>query len=110
MPLREEVDVLGLELNEIRLLVKSGKGGALLWFNNKLEEPIFMRLELIEPAFKPDSLLGLVLKEERAKNAINNIKEVPKEIIREEDANSGYYNAAKDKDPNNPFISDHPFG
>jgi hypothetical protein len=54
------VDILGLELNKIRLLVKSRKGGALLWFNNKLEEPIFMKLELIEPTPKPDSLLGLV--------------------------------------------------
>jgi hypothetical protein len=60
VPLREEVDVLGLELNEIELLVKSGKEGALLRFNNKLKEPIFIKLELIEPASEPDSLLGLV--------------------------------------------------
>jgi hypothetical protein len=53
------VDVLGLELNEIGLLIKSGKRGALLQFNNKLEEPIFIKLELIEPAPKLDSLLGL---------------------------------------------------
>jgi hypothetical protein len=60
MPLREEVNVLGLELNKIGLLIKSRKGGALLWFNNKPEEPVFIKLELIEPAPKPDSLLGLV--------------------------------------------------
>jgi len=60
MSLREEVDILGLELNKIELLIKSRKGGALLWFNNKLEKPMFMRLELIEPAPKLDSLLGLV--------------------------------------------------
>jgi hypothetical protein len=54
------VDVLGLELNEIGLLIKSRKGGALLWFDNKLEEPMFIKLELIESALKPDSLLGLV--------------------------------------------------
>jgi len=60
VPLREEVDVLGLELNEIGLLIESGKGGALLRFNNEPEEPIFIKLELIEPAPKPDSLLGLV--------------------------------------------------
>jgi hypothetical protein len=54
------VDVLGLELNKIGLFIKSRKGGALLWFNNKLEEPIFIRLELIEPTPKPDFLLGLV--------------------------------------------------
>jgi hypothetical protein len=60
MPLQEEVDILGLKLNEIGLLIKSRKGGALLWFNNKPEEPIFIRLELIKPALKPDSLLGLV--------------------------------------------------
>jgi hypothetical protein len=30
MPLREEVDVLGLELNKIGLLVESRKEGALL--------------------------------------------------------------------------------
>ena len=30
MPLWEEVDILGLELNKIKLLIKSGKGGALL--------------------------------------------------------------------------------
>jgi hypothetical protein len=60
VPLREEVDVLGLELNKIGLLIKSGKGGALLWFNNKPEEPMFIKLEFIEPAFKLDSLLGLV--------------------------------------------------
>jgi hypothetical protein len=54
------VDVLGLELNEIRLLIKSGKGGAFLWFNNELKEPMFIKLELIEPAPKLDSLLGLV--------------------------------------------------
>ena len=68
-----------------------------------------MKLELIEPAPKPDSLLDLVQKEKRAKNAASNIKEVPKEITREEDASSGYYNMAEDKDPNDPFISDHPF-
>jgi hypothetical protein len=54
------VDVLGLELNKIGLLIKSGKGGALLRFNNKLKEPMFIKLELIEPAPKLDSLLGLV--------------------------------------------------
>jgi len=59
VPLREEVNVLGLKLNEIRLLVESRKGGALLWFNNEPKEPIFMKLELIEPAPKLDSLLGL---------------------------------------------------
>jgi hypothetical protein len=109
MPLQKEVDVLGLELNKIRLLIKSRKRGALLWFNNKLEEPMFIKLESIEPTPKPDSLLGLAQKEERAENIISNIKEVPKEITREEDAGGGYYNAAKDKDPNDPFISDHPF-
>jgi hypothetical protein len=60
MPSQEEVNVLGLELNKIGLLIKSRKGGALLWFNNKPKEPIFIKLELIEPASKPDSLLGLV--------------------------------------------------
>jgi hypothetical protein len=30
MSLREEVDILGLELNKIGLLIKSRKGGALL--------------------------------------------------------------------------------
>ena len=54
------MNILGLELNEIRLLIKSGKRGALLRFNNKLKEPIFIKLELIKPAPKPDSLLGLV--------------------------------------------------
>jgi hypothetical protein len=54
------VNILGLKLNKIRLLIKSRKGGALLWFNNKLEEPMFMKLESIEPAPKLDSLLGLV--------------------------------------------------
>ena len=54
------MNILGLELNKIGLLIKSRKGGALLWFNNKLEEPVFIRLELIEPAPKLDSLLGLV--------------------------------------------------
>jgi hypothetical protein len=54
------VDVLGLELNEIRLLIKSGKERALLRFNNKLEEPIFIKLKLIELTLKPDSLLGLI--------------------------------------------------
>ena len=68
-----------------------------------------MKLELIRPASKPDSLLGLVQKEERAENTASNIKEVPKEIIREKDAGGGYYNVAKDKDLNNPFISDYPF-
>jgi hypothetical protein len=58
MPLQEEVDVLGLELNEIGLLIKSRKEGALLWFNNKPKEPVFIKLELIEPTPKPDSLLG----------------------------------------------------
>jgi hypothetical protein len=53
------VDVLGLELNKIELLIKSRKERALLRFNNKLEEPVFIKLELIEPAPKPDSLLGL---------------------------------------------------
>ena len=71
---------------------------------------MFIRLELIEPAPEPDSLLGLAQEEERAKNTTNDIKEVPKEITREEDANSGYYNMAEDKDPNNPFISDYSFG
>jgi hypothetical protein len=60
VPLRKEVDVLGLELNEIGLLIKSGKRGALLWFNNKLKEPVFIKLELIEPTLKPDSLLSLI--------------------------------------------------
>jgi hypothetical protein len=60
MPSQEEVDILGLELNKIGLLIKSRKGGALLWFNNELEEPVFMKLESIEPAPKPDSLLSLV--------------------------------------------------
>ena len=54
------MDVLGLKLNKIGLLIKSRKGGALLWFNNKPEEPIFIKLELIEPASKPDPLLDLV--------------------------------------------------
>jgi hypothetical protein len=54
------VNVLGLELNKIGLLIKSRKGGALLWFNNKPEESIFIKLELIEPAPKLDSLLSLV--------------------------------------------------
>jgi hypothetical protein len=53
------VDVLGLELNKIGLLIKSRKEGALLQFNNKLEEPVFIKLEFIKPAPKPDSLLGL---------------------------------------------------
>ena len=53
------MNVLGLKLNKIGLLIKSGKEGALLWFNNKLKEPMFIKLELIEPALKPDSLLGL---------------------------------------------------
>ena len=60
MPLREEVDILGLELNKIGLLIKSRKGGAFLRFNNKLEELIFIKLELIKPAPKLDSLLGLI--------------------------------------------------
>jgi hypothetical protein len=60
MPLREEVDVLGLELNKIKLLIKSRKEGALLRFNNKLKEPIFIKLKLIESAPKLDSLLGLI--------------------------------------------------
>jgi len=60
VPSREEVDILGLELNKIGLFIKSRKEGALLWFNNKPEEPIFIKLELIEPTPKPDSLLGLV--------------------------------------------------
>ena len=60
MPSQEEVDVLGLELNKIRLLVKSRKGEALLRFNNKPKEPMFIKLESIEPAPEPDSLLGLV--------------------------------------------------
>ena len=68
-----------------------------------------MKLELIEPAPKPDSLLGLVQKEERAENTTSNVKEFPKEITREEDTGGGHYNAAKDKDPNNPFTSDHSF-
>ena len=68
-----------------------------------------MKLELIEPAPKPDSLLGLVQKEERAKNTASNIKEVPKEITREEDAGSGHYNMAEDEDSNDPFISDYSF-
>ena len=110
MSLREEVDILGLELNKIELLIKSRKRGALLQFNNKLKKPVFIKLELIEPALKLDSLLGLVQKEERAKNITNNIKEVPKEITREEDANGGHYNIVEDKDPNNSFISDYPFG
>jgi hypothetical protein len=54
------VDILGLELNKIGLLVKNRKGGALLRFNNKLEEPVFIRLELIESTPKLDSLLGLI--------------------------------------------------
>ena len=71
---------------------------------------MFIKLELIEPAPKPDSLLGLVQEKERAENTTSDIKEVPKEIIREEDASGGYYNAVEDEDPNNPFISDYPFG
>ena len=70
---------------------------------------MFIKLELIKPAPKPDSLLGLAQEEERAKNTTSDIKEVPKEITREEDTNSGHYNTAKDKDLNDPFISDHPF-
>ena len=70
---------------------------------------MFIKLELIEPTPKPDSLLGLAQKEERAKNTASDIKEVPKEITREKDANSSHYNTAKDKNLNNPFISDHPF-
>jgi hypothetical protein len=70
---------------------------------------MFIKLELIEPAPKLDSLLGLAQEEERAKNTISDVKEVPKEITREEDANGGYYNAAEDKDSNNPFISDYSF-
>jgi hypothetical protein len=54
------VDILGLELNKIRLLIKSGKGGALLRFDDELEEPIFIKLESIEPAPELNSLLGLV--------------------------------------------------
>ena len=60
MPLSEEVNVLGLELNKIGLLIKSRKGGALLQFNNKLEKLVFIKLKLIEPTLKPDSLLSLV--------------------------------------------------
>ena len=70
---------------------------------------MFIKLESIEPAPKPDSLLGLVQEKERAENTTSDIKEVPKEIIREEDASGGYYNTAEDKDPNDLFISDHPF-
>ena len=110
MSSREEVDILGLELNKIRLLIKSEKEGALLRFNNKPKEPIFIKLKLIEPASKPDSLLGLIQEEERAENTISDIKEVLKEITKEKDANRGHYNMAEDKDPNNPFISDYPFG
>jgi hypothetical protein len=54
------VNVLGLKLNKIGLLIKSRKEGALLWFNDELKELVFIKLELIEPAPKPDSLLGLV--------------------------------------------------
>jgi hypothetical protein len=54
------VDILGLELNKIGLLIKSRKGGALLRFNDKLKEPMFIKLELIEPTPKLNSLLGLV--------------------------------------------------
>ena len=70
---------------------------------------MFIKLELIKSAPKPDSLLGLVQKEERAENTISDVKEVPKEITREEDTNSGHYNTAEDKDLNDPFISDHSF-
>ena len=69
-----------------------------------------MRLELIKPTSKPDSLLSLVQEEERAENTTSDVKKASKEITREEDANSGYYNTAEDKDPDDPFISDHPFG
>ena len=71
---------------------------------------MFIKLELIEPTPKPDSLLGLAQKEERAENAASDVKEVPEEITREKDANSGHYNIAEDKDLNDPFISDHSFG
>ena len=54
------MDILGLKLNKIGLLIKSKKGRALLQFNNKLEKLVFIKLELIEPAPKPDFLLGLV--------------------------------------------------
>ena len=54
------MNVLGLKLNKIGLLIKSGKEGALLWFNDKPKEPVFIKLESIEPAPKLDSLLGLV--------------------------------------------------
>ena len=60
MPLREEVNILGLKLNKIGLLIKSKKRGALLQFNNKPEKLVFIKLELIELTLKPDSLLGLI--------------------------------------------------
>ena len=54
------MDILGLKLNKIRLFIKSKKRRALIRFNNKLEESMFIRLELIKSALKPDSLLGLI--------------------------------------------------
>ena len=70
---------------------------------------MFIKLESIEPAPKLDSLLGPAQEEERAENTASDVKEVLKEITKEEDTDGGHYNTAKDKDLNNPFISDHPF-
>jgi hypothetical protein len=56
------VDVLGLELNKIGLLIKSRKGGALLWFNNKPEEPMFIKLEAWHKKKKELRILLAILK------------------------------------------------
>jgi len=57
---REEINLLNIKLNKIGLFIKTKKERLFLWFNNKEEELIFIKLKTIEFVLKPESLLNLI--------------------------------------------------
>jgi hypothetical protein len=71
---------------------------------------MFIRLKQIEPIPDPDSLLCLAQEEKGEETTVNDARVVPKKATKEKDAGVGNYDAVGGKDPNNPFISNYPFG
>ena len=57
---REEINLLNIKLNKIGLFIKTKKERLFLWFNNKEEELIFIKIKTIEFVLKLESLLNLI--------------------------------------------------
>jgi predicted DNA-binding antitoxin AbrB/MazE fold protein len=110
IPSVEDLRNLSLELDEIGLLVESGKGEALVRFDDEEEEPVFVRLNELEPVPEPESLLGQAQEEETGGSMADEDEMVIEKVNDETEADDNDREAVEDLEAGNPFEGDDPFG